>query len=171
MARTFFWISVLAGAVVTAASWFVLPERVPLHFGPSEVDDWGSRTESVVFFASLIGGLALLFWIMTIAMPRVPGTMVNLRERDKQWWLATPTRRKEFNTMIIRDLHIIGVATLFFMAALEVMIIMEARQPSPSVTPWFWILFAVYLVGVLGYSGYMLAVRYRAPREGRDSGT
>ncbi len=167
MARAVFWVSVLVGAVVTAASWFLLPERVPLHFGGSGVDQWGSRTESVVFFASLVGGLALLFWVMIIVVPRTPETLVNLPARDKQWWLATPSRREEFNAMIIHDLYVIGTATLLLMAALEIMIIVEAREPDPGMAPWFWILFAIYLVGVLGYSGYMVAVRYRAPRDGR----
>lgn len=167
MARAIFWLSVLVGAAITTASWFLLPERVPLHFGGSGVDRWGSRTESVVFFASLVGGLALLFWVLTVVVPRAPATMVNLPARDKQWWLATPPRRGEFNAMIIHDLHVIGAATLFFIMAMQIMIIVEAGKPDPGVAAWFWVVFAIYLVGVLGFTGYMVALRYRAPRDGR----
>lgn len=167
MVRALFWISVIAGAAVTAFSWFVLPERVPVHFGGSGVDGWGTRTEFVVLFASVIAGLALLFWLLSLVMPRIPETMVNLPARDKQWWLATTTRREQFNTMMIRDLHAIGAATLFLMTALELMVIAVSQQSEPEVASWFGIVLAVYLVGVLGYSGYMVAVRYRAPRDGR----
>ena len=164
MPRKIFWLSVLAGALVTGASWFVLPDRVPLHFGGSGVDQWGSRAESVGFFASLLAGLALLFWVMVVVVPRVPETLLNIPDRDKKWWMATPERRTELNGMIVCDLYAIGAATLIFFIVVQGFVIRQASETNPALGPWFWVVFSLYLVGVLSYSGYMVAVRYRAPR-------
>lgn len=164
MARSIFWLSVLVGVVGTSASWFVLPERVPLHFGGSGVDRWGSRTESVVFFAIAVGSLALLFWVLAIAMPRAPETLLNIPERDKVWWLATPERRDKLIRMVVSDLYAMGAATIVFLVALQAMIIREARRSEPALGPFFWVVFSTYMALVLGYSGYAIVVRYRAPR-------
>ena len=95
MSRVIFWVSVLAGLATAVVAWFVLPDRVPMHFGGSgEVDRWGSRTEAVVTFAVMIVGLALLFWVLTIMVPRMPEDLLNIPSRDKQWWLAIPERRQ-----------------------------------------------------------------------------
>ena len=166
MSRIFFWISVVAGLATTVVAWFVLPERVPMHFGGSGgVDRWGSRTEDVVTTGAIIGGLALLFWVLTIVVTRAPESLLNIPARDKQWWLATPQRRTELNRRIVADLHVIGGATLLLIVGLEVMTMVQAHREHPSLGPWFLIMVAVYLLGVLGYTGYMIAVRYRSPRD------
>ncbi len=166
MSRFFFWISVLVGVVTTVVAWFVLPERVPMHFGGSgEVDRWGSRTEDVVTTGVMIGGLALLFWVLTILVPRMPESLLNLPARDKQWWLATPDRREELNRRLVFDLHVIGAATLLLVVGIEVMTMVQAHRLHPALGPWFWVLVSIYLMGVLGYTGYMIAVRYRSPRD------
>ena len=166
MSRVIFWVSVLAGLAAAVIAWFVLPDRVPLHFGGSgEVDRWGSRTEAVVTFAVMIGGLALLFWVLTIMVPRMPEELLNIRARDKQWWLATPERRQELNRRVVRDLHVMGAATILLLVGIEVLTMQQARQAHPALGPWFWVMVSVYVVGVLGHVGYLLAVQYRAPRD------
>lgn len=160
-----FWITVLAGAGLTAASWFLLPDRVPLHFGSDGVDEWGSRTESVVFFACLLGGLALLFWVLAVVVPRIPESLLNIPERDKTWWLASPERRRRLNEMLASDLYAIGAATMIFFVAIQGMIIRQASAAEPELDLWFWVLLGAYLLVVLGWAGYMVAVRYRAPQD------
>ncbi|MGO1383999.1 MAG: DUF1648 domain-containing protein [Arachnia sp.] len=164
LARSIFWISALAGVFVVAASWFVLPDRVPLHFGVSGAVQWGSRTQSVVFFASMVAGVALLFWVLAVAMPRVPETVLNIPERDKAWWLATPERRDTLINMVVADLYAMGTATIVFLVSLQAMIIREARRSEPGLGPFFWVVFGIYMTVVLGYSLSAVAVRYRAPR-------
>ena len=169
MARLAFWVSVLAGLAAVTVAWFVLPDRVPMHFGESgQVDRWGSRTEYVVSMGAIIGGLALLFWVLTIVTPRIPESMLNIPSRDKQWWLATRERREELNRRVIEDLHVIGAATLLLIVATEVITMSQADRSQPTLGPWVWIMLAVYLVGMLGYCGYLVAVRYRAPQHGRQ---
>lgn len=166
MARAVFWLGVLAGLVATILAWFVLPDRVPMHLGGSgQVDRWGSRTEAVVAMAAIFGGLALLFWVLTLAIPRLPGSLLNLPARDKEWWLATPERHAELNRRIVGDLHILGAATLLLVVVVEVITMVQAHRPHPALGPGFWVIIAVYLVGVPGYCGYLVSVRYRVPRD------
>lgn len=42
----------------------------------------------------------------------------------------------------------------------------QAHRRQPVLGPWFWVSIAVYLVGVLAYTGYLIAVRYGNPRDG-----
>lgn len=165
IARIIFGISVLAGVATVIVEFFVLPERVPLHFGGSGgVDRWGSRTEALVTSGALIGGLSLLFLVLAVVVPRTPESLLNIPERDKQWWLATPERRTELHRRIVSDLYLIGAATLFLIVGIEAVTIVQARETSPALGWSFWAMVSIYFVGVLGYTGYMIAVRYRAPR-------
>ncbi len=52
------------------------------------------------------------------------------------------------------------------MMAMQIMTIMVAAEDDPGVASWFWVVLSMHLVGVLGYTGYRVAVRYRAPRDG-----
>ncbi|MEO7130545.1 MAG: DUF1648 domain-containing protein [Dermatophilaceae bacterium] len=165
MARAAFWLSVLTGLVVTVVAWFVLPDRVPMHFsGSGQVDQWGTRTEAVVTMGAILGGLALLFWVLIIVIPRIPESLLNLPAPDKEWWLATPGRHAELNRRVVGDLHTLGAATLLLVIVDGVITMSQAHRPHPALGPWFWVIIAVYLVGLLGYTAYMITVRYRAPR-------
>lgn len=165
MGRAAFWVATTAGLVVTTLAWFTLPERVPLHFGAAgQVDRWGSRTEAVVTMGAIIGGMALLFWVLVLAVPRLPASLVNLPARDKEWWLATPERHEELNRRLVADLYLLGAATVLLVVLLEAATVWQARTPDPALGPWFWVLTAGYLVLVLGYTAYLVTRRYRAPQ-------
>ncbi len=167
MARVIFWITVLAGLGATVIAWFVLPDRVPMHFGPSgEVDGWGSRTESVIWMGLMTVFMALVFWGLATLVPRAPETLLNIPQKDKQWWLSSAERRQVLNRRIVPDIYGMGAATLLFLTGLWVMIVAQAQREQPGLGGWFWVMVAVYLVGLLGYTGYMIAVRYRTPRQG-----
>ncbi len=166
MARALFWGSVLAGLVATGVAWFLLPDRVPMHFGASgEVDRWGSRTESVVWMGLMTVFMALLFWGLAILVPRAPETLLNIPQKDKQWWLSSSERREELNRRVVPDIYGMGAATMVLLTGLYLMIMVQAQREQPALGGWFWVMVAVYLVGLLGYTGYMIAVRYRAPRD------
>ncbi len=167
MGRVLFVLSVLTGAVVTVLAWFLLPDPVPMHFGGAgKVDRWGSRAEYVATTGALIGGLALLFWILTLAVPRMSGTMLNIPSRDRQWWLATAERRAELNRRLVNDLNVMGAATIAFIVVIHVFVVVQSQRTQPSLGPLFWAALAVYLIGALGYTGWLIAVRYRTPRNG-----
>ncbi|MDN5893181.1 MAG: DUF1648 domain-containing protein [Nocardioides sp.] len=169
MDRLFFGVTILAGVVATGFAWFDLPDRVPMHFGGSgAVDQWGSRTQAVVTMGCILAGLSLLFWLLAIWVPRAPETLLNIPARDKEWWLASPGRRQRLNTRIATDLYILGGTTILFFVVIELLMVRAAHESAPALGGWFWVVLAVYLVGVLGYSGYMITVRYRRPRDADD---
>ena len=58
-----------------------------------------------------------------------------------------------------------GAATILLLVGIEVLTMQQARRAHPALGTWFWVTVSVYLVGVLGYVGYLLAVQYRAPRD------
>ena len=59
--RIAFLLTLAAYAALVVAAAVSLPERVPLHFGVGgAADRWGGRTEAVVTFALVGGGVAAL---------------------------------------------------------------------------------------------------------------
>ncbi|HEY9565086.1 MAG TPA: DUF1648 domain-containing protein [Nocardioides sp.] len=165
MARVTFWVTVLAHAGVCTVGWFVLPERVPLHFaGSGEVDRWGSRPEAVLTMALVGAGMALLFWALANWVPRAPETLLNINERDKKWWLSTPDRTVELRRRLSADLFGFGAATMLLLIVVELITLGVARDEEPSMTPWIWLALGIYLVGVLGACVHLATRRYRTPR-------
>lgn len=165
MARRAFWASVVLAAAMSVVAWSVLPDRVPLHFdGSGDPDRWGSRLEAVLVMGGVKAGLVLLFWGLSVWVPRAPATLLNIPAKDKKWWLATPERRGELDRLLTSDLLAMGAMTMLFLVVVEWGTIRAARQES-GLDPWFWVALAVYLVAILGYAGYMVAVRYRTPRD------
>lgn len=163
--RSLFWgtVAVSAGLCVVAA--MTLPERVPLHFGGGgEPDRWGSRTEAVVTMAGLTAGLALLLGLLATFVPRAPKEMVNLKERDKEWWFSTPERQAAFRRRLSTDLHAIGAATIAVVALVDVQVLLSAHRDQPRLGWVFWVVVGVYVVGVLAYCWWCTTTRYRTPQ-------
>ncbi len=98
-------------------------------------------------------------------IPRIPESLLNLPTRDKEWWLATAERHAELNRRVVGDLYTLGAATLLLVIVGEVITMSQAHRLHPALGPWFWVFIAVYLVGMLGYTAYLITVRYRAPRD------
>lgn len=165
MARHCFWLSALVALAVSVLAWSTLPDRVPLHFdGAGDPDRWGSRAEAVLTLGAVKAGMVVLFWGLASWVPRVPETLLNLPKRDKDWWLATPERRRRLDERIVWDLHVMGALTILFGVVVELFTIQSARNET-GLGAWFWVALAGYLMAVLGYAGFMVAVRYRRPSE------
>ena len=148
-------------AGVVAASWWLLPDRVPLHFGASgQPDRFGSRTEAVVTSALLGAGIIALFAGLARWMRRLPPAMANIPH--KEYWF-TPEHEPRLRRMLATDLYLFGAMTLAFLLGMEVMIIGTARSEDPSLAPWFWGWLGVFLVATLGYGVHMTRSRYRPP--------
>ncbi|MFS3127128.1 DUF1648 domain-containing protein [Nocardioides sp. Bht2] len=164
--RAAFWASCAALLVVGVVGWLTLPDRVPLHFGGTGAPDrWGSRNEAVLTTALLGGGLVLLFWALARWLPRAPASLINLPEADKRWWLATEERTTELRRRLTDDLYLIGAATVLLIVAVEVMTLTISNDPEPRTPFWFWVIVGGYLVGVIGWTVWAIARRYRTPRD------
>lgn len=168
MARRSFWAAAVLAAAMSVVAWLLLPDRVPLHFdGSGDPDRWGSRVEAVITLGAVKAGMVLMFWALTAWVPRAPETLLNIPWRDKEWWLATQERRGRLNDRIVWDLNVMGALTVLFLVVVELFTIWAARHET-GLGAWFWVALAVYLVAILGYAGYLVAVRYRAPRDDGD---
>jgi uncharacterized membrane protein len=158
--RSFFLASfvVFVAALVLAA--FLLPERVPMHFGVGgDVDRWASRGAALLTMGLIGGGLAALFGGPAAGIDRVPMRLLNVPH--KPWWSATPEREAVLRSRMRTDLHLIGGATLLLLAAVELLTVRAARLDEPHLDGWVWVLLGVYLAAIAALTAYAVLVRYR----------
>ncbi len=91
----------------------LLPERSATHFGVSgEPDRWGGRSELVIVYLGTVVLMAALFLAIPLAMGRLPGSVINLLNRD--YWLA-PERREETLEWLSTSMILMGCAVLMLM--------------------------------------------------------
>ena len=160
MTRAGFWLAVLAYAATVGVASYALPASVPMPVGVAgPPDNLMPRDDALLTFVVVGVVLALVFAVGAELAQRVPMRLVNLP--DKEWWVSTPAREARLRVMLREDVHRLGIATVWLLAALVVATILVAHQQDPQLGPWGWILLGPYLLAVLGYSGFMLAVRYR----------
>jgi hypothetical protein len=158
------WAAFAASAIVLAVVLLVLaavlPERVPLHFGPSlEPDAVGDRGTFLALAAgagALVGGLlgGLAHW-----MDRVPLRAVNVPHAA--YW-KTPEREPELRRRLRVDLLVIGTLTLLLLAVVYGLT-GEAAVSDSRLSPWAYVVLAVYLAAVLGFCAWLGTRRYRPP--------
>ncbi len=97
----------VGAAYVVALAWaaLVLPERVPSHFDAAgRVDDWSSRTGTLVFWGVTGVIVLVLLPLLTRAVAAGDGTWVNMPQRSKDYWYA-PERRAEFRVRFQDDVE------------------------------------------------------------------
>ncbi|PPK97936.1 uncharacterized protein DUF1648 [Kineococcus xinjiangensis] len=159
MARAAFLAAALLYAAVVAVSAVVLPERVPVHFGPGgEADSYSSRAWAVTVDVVLGAALTALFAGLAAWMRRVPLDLVNV-PHPEHW--KTPERAPELRRRLRDDLYGIGAATLLLLAALTALVTRTAVSGSERL-PWgALVLVVVYLVGIGIWTVRTLTVRYR----------
>ena len=150
--RTAFLLTVSAYAVIVAAAAWLLPDRVPLHFGiGGEPDRWGSRTEALVAFGLVGAGVAALLGGGARLVHRLPlhSGWVNLPH--KEWWTATPEREQRARARMARQTYTMATATMLLVGTAVVLTILAARRDDPELAAGGWILLAmVVLVLTLG---------------------
>ncbi|GAA1145276.1 DUF1648 domain-containing protein [Ornithinicoccus hortensis] len=165
MARLAFWISAGACLVLLVLGWFVLPDRVPIHFGVGgDPDRWVDRTRAVLEMGAVVGGVALVFLLLAAGVRRVSPALINLPPRQKEWWTAEPARLERLRGMLAEDVLAMGAATLALLGGTLLLTGLTAYQEEPGLGWGVWALLCAYLL-VLSLQVYrMMTVRYR-PRE------
>ena len=142
-----FLFCILTLAFLAYVTWthFRLPERVPVHFGPSgEPDRWSSRNELTWGMAGVGIFYLLLFGLGAFLFPKIPARLWNLPNRD--YWLAPERRRATGDALNVYYLAI-GIATVLLTcfvhwATVEVALGHRERLPFP------WWVMGVYLAVV-----------------------
>lgn len=155
------WASVAVYAAVVAWAGTVLPDRVPLHWGASsESDRWGSRTEAVLTFAALGVFLTAMFVAMAWVGARASMSWLNIPHKD--YW-TQPEREATTRHRVVDDIAWIGVLSMVFIWALPIVTVQAARDPSHALPAWFFVVLVAWLVALLGYCVWMVAVRWKVP--------
>jgi len=159
-AWTVYLISLLVAAMHMTWARNVLPATVASHFGASGQADSFTDADGflrgyavlMLFMALTFGGLARLF-------PRLPDSVFNIPHRP--YWLAPERRAATLNGFVAHYL-LIGTATNLFLVGTMHATVVANRQivGEPRLPGWFWLLFTVYMVGVIAWA-IMLTRRYR----------
>ncbi len=159
-----FWALVAAYFALVAWAAFALPERVPMHrSGTAGPDQWGSRTAAVIMLAGLGVIMVAIFGTLLVAIPRGRSlTRVNLP--NKAYW-QRPENLPRAVDMVVADLGVIGVLTMAMICAVPVTIVAATRRPDASLPGWTLPVIIGWLVVLTGYLVWMVAVRWRVPRD------
>ncbi|HLL69760.1 MAG TPA: DUF1648 domain-containing protein [Micromonosporaceae bacterium] len=149
------------GLYVTAVliSAFLLPDRVPLHFGGSgAADRYGSRTELLlveiavgVLFAAVFGPGARL-------LARAPLDLLNVP--NPEYW-KSPQHEAELRRRTVVDLRRIGTATFVFLTVLVALHTRAAVDGTNRLSSWSWVVVVAFVGYILAFCGYLMRVRYR----------
>lgn len=131
--RLQFVISVAVAALVTAWGWFAMPAgEIPVHFGArGDADRWGSRTELTTVFAVIAGGCALLMGAMARWTSTMSWTMVNIPQRDKEFW-QRPENDARGRARLRDDMFLTGAWMMWLVAVLKVFVVISVRSGEIS---------------------------------------
>lgn len=123
--------------------YFVLPDRVAIHFGFSgNADGFSSKTFSAIFNIGIIVFITALFMGIRWSLSKVPDSMLNIP--NKEYWL-TPERR-DFTLIYNGDLLIwIGATTNIFLILISLLVNWANINGQDSIGAEFWILLIIYL--------------------------
>lgn len=161
--RRFFWLAVTIWAACLVVEWFVLPDSVPLHFAANGTPDrWGTPTRAVLEMAGLgvfVGGLFL-----TLAMSawRLPFSVIDLP--DKDFW-ERPENQRVARRRLQDDMYHLGALVMLLLAAVSVLTMVVAEDPTPSIWPRGLVLVALFVVGFVVATVLRMRFYKRLPGE------
>lgn len=148
----------------------LLPERSATHFGISgEPDRWGERSELVIVYLGTVALMAALFLAIPLAFGRLPGSVINLPNRD--YWLA-PERREETLEWLSTSMILLGCIVLLLMMDIFHQTFMVNLGEAPVLAHPLFSMCAFFGVVVIWCA--VLLARFRRvwqPDSGGDRGT
>lgn len=162
------WFALASGAALYALAvlWSGMqlpPEGVPRHFDAAGLaDSFGSRSEALSSHIAF-GGIMLGLGIGTVCLARWgPLRLVNIPH--KNYWLRVD-RRPVFRRMLANDLGIMMGCTLGFLGLIPLGSVF-ALQFDPVGLPGvvMWLAFAVYMIALFVWCGWLTMRRYKPAR-------
>ena len=148
-----------ASLAAAAASVFLQPGRVAIHFGPGgQADGWGGAAAN----ASILCAISLLVFAVFFLMDRVlrviPPSLVNLPNKD--YWLA-PERIESTRLVFAVQFRSFGAATLLLLTIAQLLAFKANRVNPPHLDE------SLFLGGLglyLVFAGFWLVSFYRTFR-------
>ncbi len=163
LAQLVFFATTFVVLALAAQQHGTLPARVATHFGANgQPDGWMSRASHTLGQVGITGGIAALFFILALALPRLPERFVNLPHRD--YWLA-PQRRAATFAWLGAMLFWLGALLQAFLGFVfrAVWRANTAAQPELRLNPlWLQVSLFIIVVGLV----ITLLFRFRRPGEG-----
>lgn len=165
--RRLLWLALAANLLVLLWSLGELPDRVAMHFdGAMAADDFASRSTYALLIGALIIGLtAVLVGLSEWTRRSMPMSLVNLPH--KQRWIDAG-QEGQLRRLMAGDLDLISFATLLLLMGTQVLTVRANRQDPPVLDGATWVLLAIYLAAVLGWTAYITVVKYRTPPPASD---
>ncbi len=138
-----------------------LPEYVASNFaGSGEAQAWTPKRGFFVFSLGILGMIVLLFMGLKALMLKLPASLINIPNRD--YWFA-PERKAQSISFLGKTFGWIGVGTLAFSVIVLQMVIDANLTDPPRLSSAFLVVFAVYMVGMLGTVGWLVRYFFRTP--------
>lgn len=135
-----------------------LPDTVASHFNArGEADATTSKTAHTALMISLQTGLVVMFLGFTFGLRHLPPTLINLPH--KEYWLAPERRGRTYERMGCSLLMIAIGTQIFFVAINQIVTLYNLGVPA---TQWFWVVFGIYMVFVIGYCIWLF-ISFRVP--------
>jgi hypothetical protein len=166
MKRALLLIAASAAVYAIAATWAAsrLPEGdVAMHINTAgQVDRYASRAGAVSTFIGLGGFLFGLAVILTCLMRVTPARWLNVPNKD--YWMA-PERAPKTRQMIVWDIAVLLSMPLVALSFVPVAISLATPDPAGSSALWIVVPIGVWIIAMISYMVWMVARRYRPPRE------
>ena len=140
-----------------------LPESLASHFDVSgKADNWSGKDVFFLVYAGIVALMALLFLGTRFLMPKLPGTLVSLP--NKEYWLA-PERKEETYSYLSTQLTWFGCASLAFLIGCMHLCIEANVTGVNNIAPGIWLLTAAYLIFTLFWIVRFVSRFMKKPRE------
>jgi uncharacterized membrane protein len=137
-----------------------LPDRVPTHFGVSgDVDGWSSSQAAVPVLTDVGAAMALLFWALASAMPRISLRRVHVPHSER--WTSSAERRRQLRSMLCVDSWALGSLVMLTLLAVAVSTLRAADRQPPVLGGGEAALTLLPAAAVVGYGVWMSTGRYR----------
>lgn len=163
--RSLFLLCFLANLMLNAASLWIGPPSVAIHFGSGgQPDGWAPSYINALLMTMVNVVIFVSFYFAPLLIRKMPAKWINLPNRS--YWLKEENRAKAASMLSV-ELYRFGAATFVFMFVVTVLVIKaNLSEPVRLDETNFWRVFGLYIAYTL-YWTLRLVIMFRIPRSKR----
>ncbi len=167
------WLWVLANVAAVGAhfaycayTWFLLPDRYPIHFGPGGVPDrWADGNSLEWFLLPVIAAAMALFMTgLGVLLPRIPFRLWNVPGKKKLMHLPA-SRRVPIVRSTVGMVLVISLLDTAMMLWIQVMIFRSAHTGTADILPEILAIMALYTGVIVAWIIRLTLLSLRLSRE------
>jgi hypothetical protein len=126
---------------------------VASRFGASgEADGWSSKSSFMTVYAIILFSLALIFLVLTILIPKIPPSLVNLPNKD--YWLADERKEQTYALLSNYVLWFTNATIAFIMVVMN-MTITANLYGTNKLGNSFWMALIIFLLFTVVWCMYL----------------